>query len=108
MVYSSIGDPSVPKEIVEVFADGVVVQLEDFRKLLVTSRGRTSKTSGAQDKGQSGLLAAFLAATRGQGTAPIALSDLVAVTEATFAIEESLRTGSSVAVPSTHNVSAVV
>ena len=96
IVYSSLGDPGVPKEYIEVFADGRVVRLDDFRHLTVTARGKSTTTKAGQDKGQNGLVAAFLAATRRDAPPPIPLADLVAVTEATFAIEESLRLGAPV------------
>jgi polar amino acid transport system substrate-binding protein len=97
IVYSSLGDPSVPKEYVEVFASGRVVQLEDFARLTVAARGKKTTIKSAPDKGQTALVAAFLSATRGKGAAPIRLVELIAVTEATFAIEESLRVGAPVA-----------
>ena len=93
IVYSSIGDPRVPKEYIEVFADGRVVQIEDFHRVVITTKGNSKASRGVQNKGQNGLVSAFLAAARGQREAPIPLDDLVAVTEATFAIEESLRIG---------------
>jgi len=67
IVYSSLGDPSLPKEYVEVFAAGRVIQLDDFRQLSVTLGGKTVRTKGYQDKGQQSLVAAFLEATRGKG-----------------------------------------
>jgi polar amino acid transport system substrate-binding protein len=96
IVYSSLGDPSVPKEYIEVLAEGRVVRLDDFRHLTVAARGKARTTRAARDKGQNGLVAAFLAATRGSGPAPIPLAELIAVTEATFAVEESLRLGAPV------------
>ena len=96
IIYSSLGDPSVPKEYIEVFAAGRVVQLDDFRQLTVTREGRSSVTKGIQDKGQAALVAAFLAAARGAGEVPLPLAELEAVTRATFAIEECLSVGSSV------------
>jgi polar amino acid transport system substrate-binding protein len=96
IVYSSLGDPSVPKEYIEVFAAGRVVQLDDFRRLTVTREGRSSVTKGSQDKGQGALVAAFLAAVRGDGEVPLPFAELEAVTRATFAIEECLSVGSSV------------
>jgi predicted dehydrogenase len=96
VVYSSLGDVGVPKEYVEAFADRRVIQLDDFCRLTVTRNGKSVTSKSAQDKGQRDLVAAFLEATRGKRDAPIPLSELVAVTEATFAIEESLRTGSPV------------
>ena len=91
IVYSSLGDPAVSKEYIEVFAQGRVAQLEDFCKLTVTSNGRVSRSVAAQNKGQSALVQAFIAASRGERKAPIALNELSAVTEATFAIEDSLQ-----------------
>jgi predicted dehydrogenase/threonine dehydrogenase-like Zn-dependent dehydrogenase len=96
IVYSSLGDVGVPKEYLEAFADRRVIQLDDFCRLTVTRSGKSVTSKSAQDKGQRGLVAAFLEATRGKRDAPIPLSELVAVTEATFAIEESLRRGSPV------------
>nr|WP_246781470.1 bi-domain-containing oxidoreductase [Rhodoblastus sphagnicola] len=89
IVYSSLGDPSLPKEMIEVFAAGRVIQLDDFRRLSVTRGGKTSVVKSAQDKGQAALVAAFLAAAR-EGAAPIPVAELEAVTAATFAIEAAL------------------
>ena len=96
IVYSSLGDPSVPKEYLEVFADDCVIKLEDFRQLTVSRRGKSTTSKGAQDKGQQHLVGAFLDATRGLRPPPVPLVDLAAVSQATFAIEESLRIGAPV------------
>jgi len=103
IVYSSLGDPSVPKEQIEVFAAGRVVQLDDFVRLRITRSGKAETTKATQDKGQVGLVAAFVAATRGKGPAPIPLDDIAAVTRATFAIEDALRAGGSTAVDAKDN-----
>lgn len=95
IVYSSLGDPSISKEYIEVFANGQVVQIDDFRRIVVTANGKSRVSKSTQDKGQNSLVSAFLAATRGQREAPIPFEDLVAVTETTFAIEELLRMGAS-------------
>jgi predicted dehydrogenase/NADPH:quinone reductase-like Zn-dependent oxidoreductase len=91
IVYSSLGNPSVPKEYVEVFASGRVVQLDDFRRLTITRGDKTTVAKSGQDKGQAALVTAFLAAARGRKAAPIPLAELEAVTAATFAIEDALR-----------------
>jgi len=101
IVYSSLGDPAVPKEYLEVFAAGCVVQLDDFRKLTVTRKGKAEVSKGSQDKGQSGLVAAFFAAVRGTAPAPISLPELQAVTAATFAIEDALRGAAAIALATT-------
>jgi polar amino acid transport system substrate-binding protein len=96
VIYSSLGDSSVAKEYIEVFTDGRVVQLDDFHRLSISRCGKTSRSKTMQDKGQGALVTAFLAAANGGGPPPIPLSDIVAATEATFAIQEALRVGSGV------------
>lgn len=87
ILYSSMGDSSIPKESLEAFASGVVVRLDDFRKLHVTRGGKTRTVSAsAQDKGHAGLVAAFYAAARTSAPAPIALDELIAVSAATLDI----------------------
>ena len=92
IVYTSLGDQGVSKEYLEAFAAGRVVQLDDFRRLTITSGGKARVKKDAQNKGQRELVEEFLAATRGKRAAPISMAEIVAVTETTLAIEESLRT----------------
>lgn len=87
ILYSSLGDSSLPKEYLEIFASGTVVRLDDFRKLHITTGGKTTtQSAAAQDKGQAGLVKAFYAAARDGAAAPIPLDELVAVSEATLDI----------------------
>lgn len=97
IVYSSLGDAAVTKEYIEIFAAGVVVQLDDYCSLAVTRDGKRKSQKSAQDKGQTALVAAFMRAAKNGEEPPIPLVELEAVTRATFAIEESLRTGAVVA-----------
>jgi len=92
IVYTSLGDQGVSKEYLEAFATGRVVQLDDFRRLTITSGGKARVKKDAQNKGQRELVEEFLAATRRRRAAPISMAEIVAVTETTLAIEESLRT----------------
>lgn len=98
IVYSSLGDPSLPKEYVEVFTTDGVMQLDDFRRLTITKRGKTAVSKGTQDKGQEAMVAAFLHAARFSHAALIPLDELAAVSAATIAIEKSLRTGGPTAI----------
>ncbi len=100
IVYSSLGDAGVAKEYVEVFTAGRVVQLDDFCRLTVTQGGKQKSEKAAQDKGQARLVAAFMDAVRRGGPPPIPLAEIAAVTEATFAVEEALRLGGTVALSS--------
>ena len=91
IVYSSLGDPSLPKEYLEAFASGRAVTLDDFAALTIHSGGKSKTVKQAQDKGQSALVAAFLEAAKGKAPAPIPLEEIDAVSRATLAIEEALR-----------------
>jgi predicted dehydrogenase/threonine dehydrogenase-like Zn-dependent dehydrogenase len=87
ILYSSLGDSTLPKEYLEIFASGTVVRLDDFRKLHITTGGKTTtQSASAQDKGQAGLVKAFYAAARDGAPPPIPLDELVAVSEATLDI----------------------
>ena len=91
IVYSSLGDPSLPKEYLEAFAAGRAVTLDDFNSLTIHAGGKAKTVKAAQDKGQTALVAAFLAAARGEAEAPIPLDEIEAVSRATLGIEEALR-----------------
>jgi predicted dehydrogenase len=96
--YFATGDRSYAKERLEVFGGGTVAVLDDFRELEISRGGKRTRTRKlSQDKGFDEEIAAFLQAVRG-GAAPISVASLAATTRATFAIEESLRTGLPVAV----------
>lgn len=90
--YVSLGTPSVGKERVEVFADGMTAILEDY--VTTTFHGCDHKPlKTKQDKGFAGELNAFLSAIRAGGAAPISFASLASTTRAIFAVLDSLRTG---------------
>jgi predicted dehydrogenase len=86
ILYSSIGDPAVPKERIEIFAPGMVLEIEDFSRLSISRGGRTVRKKRSQDKGQAAMIRAFLAALRGRGDPPISLDDLRAVSAASLSL----------------------
>lgn len=97
--YLAGGDKTHPKELIEVFGGGTIGILDDFRRLTISrggSRRRIRRVS--QEKGFAEEVAAFARALSSGGNAPIPLASLAATTRATFAIEESLRTGRPVTV----------
>ena len=91
ILYSSLGDPAAPKEYVEVFARDKTLRLEDFSELTAHVAGKARKRSAKQDKGQTGLVSAFLAAAREGAKPPIPLDEIEAVSRMTIVIEEALR-----------------
>lgn len=90
LVYTAMGDASVSKERYEIFCEGKVAILDNWRTLSVTSQGKT-KTHRAlkADKGHEAELEAFVDACRRGAASPIPWEDIEAVTRATFAIEQA-------------------
>jgi predicted dehydrogenase len=93
IVYTSLGDASLPKEYLEIWTDRLALVIDDFRSLTITRNGRTTRRKlTRQDKGQQALVAAFMTSVAQPGAAPIiAFDDLLGVTAATFLAEASIR-----------------
>ncbi|MGK4006236.1 bi-domain-containing oxidoreductase [Sorangium sp. So ce1036] len=90
LIYTAMGDPSVPKESYEVFCEGKIARLNDWRALSLTERGKTRTTRALRaDKGHAAQLAAFVRACNTGGSSPIPWASIEATTRATFAIERA-------------------
>jgi len=85
IVYTALGDTGRSKELIEAYAGGKAMAIDDFR------RG-----AGAQDKGHAAALAAFIAAVKAGGPAPYPEDELIETSLATIAVRESLRSGAPV------------
>lgn len=84
--YFSNGAKSYPKERLEIFSDGRVIHMDNFRQ--TTGHGfKASKKFSTirQDKGHNAELAAFVESLIEGGEVPIPFDQLVNVTEASFA-----------------------
>ncbi|MGA9531617.1 MAG: bi-domain-containing oxidoreductase [Anaerolineales bacterium] len=103
--YVAGGDPSLGKERVEVFGGGRSAVMDDFRRLSTWAGGRrrVQRAWLRQDKGHRELWAAFVEAAADGGSAPIPYEQLFAVTAATFAAVQSLRSGGTEPVALTSN-----
>ncbi len=95
--YFANGDKSLPKERLEVFANGCCYVLDDFRRLGVMARGKKrEKKLLTQDKGQRDEVRLFVEHIR-DGKGPLIPSEeLFHASRATFGILESLRHGHAV------------
>jgi predicted dehydrogenase/threonine dehydrogenase-like Zn-dependent dehydrogenase len=92
--YLANGHRSFPKERVEVFFDGQVVRLDNLRR--VESWGVEMERPGVlsgQDKGHAALVAAFVAAVRDGGPAPIPLDEVLEVSGWSARIADVARAG---------------
>ncbi len=93
--YLANGHRSLPKERLEVFCGGGVLQLDNFRRLRGYGwPGFTKLDLWRQDKGNAACVAAFVAAVAGGGPAPIPFEEAVEVTLATFDAADALRAAS--------------
>jgi len=97
LLYTSMGDSRQGKEYLEVFGEGRIARLDDFRSLELQAGGRSQRQRSAnQDKGFEEEMRRFLAAVRQGGEMPIPYRELVGTTRATLAAVASLRTGAPV------------
>lgn len=90
--YFANGHPAFPKERIEAFCGGRVLQIENFRRL----RGFGWRALGTMsrwrpDKGQSACTAAFLEAARAGGASPIPFEELMEVSRLVIALGEAAR-----------------
>jgi predicted dehydrogenase/threonine dehydrogenase-like Zn-dependent dehydrogenase len=99
ITYSAMGDKAYGKERVEIFGGGTVCVIDNFRKMTWSHLGKHKQKGhflrGA-DRGHRAEMNVLISALQsGQGS-PVSFQSYVATTRATFAVMESLRTGSPV------------
>jgi polar amino acid transport system substrate-binding protein len=93
--YLANTSPRLPKERFEVSGDGCTARCDNFRSTVV-SGGRGLKTV-RQDKGHALSVRAIIDAALAGEPSPFQLGELMAVSQTTFAILESARSGREVA-----------
>ena len=92
LLYLTNGSKAYPKERLEVFAAGRVLQLDNFRRLTGFGWPGFSKMNlWRQDKGQTACAQAFIDAVRRGSPSPIPLDELIEVGRVSIEIEEALR-----------------
>jgi polar amino acid transport system substrate-binding protein len=93
LLYLANGDRSVPKEFFEVFCQGSIARLDDFRSLELAHGGKVEKSKSPQDKGHRRELSLTMEAIRAGKPSPIPFDELAEVTETTFLVQRALATG---------------
>jgi predicted dehydrogenase len=96
--YVTTANKRFPKETVDVLGGGKAARLDNFRSasLWAGRRKRRWRAGLSVDKGQKAELDAFVRAVRAGGPMPIPLDTLIAVTDATLAVGESVTRGDTV------------
>lgn len=97
--YFANGSKELPKEYVEVYSGGLTGIIRDFKELEIHSTGKPHcRKSFSQDKGQAGMVRAFIERVKLGGPPVISPEEIFAVIRATFAVLESLRTRQAISV----------
>jgi predicted dehydrogenase/threonine dehydrogenase-like Zn-dependent dehydrogenase len=94
--YLANGSSAVEKEYLEVFGDSKTARMTNFKKLECGAGRKKTSTSYNGDKGHSTEMKAVLDGLESGSGSPIAIESLAATSRVTFAVMESLRTGSVV------------
>jgi predicted dehydrogenase/threonine dehydrogenase-like Zn-dependent dehydrogenase len=89
--YFANGSRRFPKERLEVFCAGRILQLNNFRKLRGFGwPGFRRLSLWRQDKGQSAAVVAFMEAVRSGGASPIPFDELIEVARVTIGLAEPM------------------
>lgn len=91
LTYTALGSKDYPKEQLEVFVDGRVLVLNDYKKLSAWGTKIKGLESNVPDKGQKEELEAFGHCIRNGGEWPIPLWQQVQATEISFKVECGLQ-----------------
>ncbi|WP_319797015.1 bi-domain-containing oxidoreductase [Nitrobacter sp.] len=89
LTYTSMGSKSFPKERADIFVDGKVLVLDDYKQLSVTG-GKGGWKSLTIEKGQLEELKALAEAFKGGGQWPISLADQLSATRVSYAVQRQL------------------
>jgi len=93
LTYTALGAKDYPKERMEVFCDGMILSLDDYKALTITGRSAPQWSAKTAQKGQFEELVALARALREGGPWPIALADQLAATRLSFAVGDALTAG---------------
>jgi hypothetical protein len=97
LLYAANGDRAVAKEYFEVFCGGSIARIDDFKALCLSKRWQDRDIEGGRDKGHRRELELTIESMKHGKDATIPFEELIEVTEATFAVEEAIRTNRIVA-----------
>ena len=94
--YLSNGNKNVPKERIEVFCDGTVYEIDDFKKMTIYGNTVSNKKLYGQDKGHSNELVSFIDAVKNGKEMPISFDDIYMSTLVTLKAIESIKSNRTI------------
>ncbi|MBM2829567.1 MAG: oxidoreductase [Gammaproteobacteria bacterium] len=92
LIYTALGDPAYPKEKFDIFVDGMVISLTDYKTLEVTGRVAESFHTANMEKGHKEEVQAFADAVSNTGKWPIELWEQLQVMQIAFQVEKRIST----------------
>jgi predicted dehydrogenase len=95
LTYTAFGFKEYPKERMEVFADGAVASLDDYRSLVIQGPRRREWHSRTVEKGHLEELQAFADCLEAGGPWPIPLDQQLSAMRTAFAVEQRIRSADS-------------
>jgi polar amino acid transport system substrate-binding protein len=100
LIYAANGDKALPKEYLEIYSQGLVGVLRDFREVSLIGQGKsTLQRFPSQDKGHKAEMDAFVSSLAAAAPEPVPFAEALAATRATFAILQSIQSGAPVPIP---------
>lgn len=91
LTYTALGSRDYPKERLDVYVDGKVLAMDDFRDLDITGGSLQGLHHQASEKGQREELIALANSLKKGGDWPISLDQQLAATRISFQVESGLR-----------------
>jgi predicted dehydrogenase/threonine dehydrogenase-like Zn-dependent dehydrogenase len=90
LIYTAIGSKDVPKELMDIYVDGKVLQMHDYKTLKVFGSSAKGVETTTVQKGQMEELKEFAKAVREGGGYPIPLWQMVQATKISFIVESAI------------------
>lgn len=87
LTYTALGTNEFPKEMMEVFVDGMVISLNDYRNLVVAGSKQKPFSTRGPNKGQKDELVQFARAIKGKSGWPIPLWQQLQATRISFEVD---------------------
>ncbi len=91
LIYTAMGHKQYPKEQMEIFCDGAVITLNDYKSLTVVGKKFKAIKTSVAEKGQLAELKEFARVIQQGGDWPIPLWQQIQATEISFAVETLLQ-----------------
>ena len=90
LTYTALGDKSYPKEKIEVFSDGKVVVMDDFKSVMAYGGKHKGWSSNTMQKGHLEELEALSKALLNGNAWPISLEDQLQASRISFEVEQQI------------------